>query len=111
MEMKETDQTMHTHDHSTMDHGKMDHSKMDHGKMVSHHHHSMMIEDFKKRFWISLAISIPVLALSAMIQNFLGFSLSFPGDKYILFALSSVIFFYGGFPFLQGLVSEVKAKN
>ena len=71
----------------------------------------MMIEDFKKRFWVSLIISIPVLALSAMIQMFFGFTLTFIGDKYVLFALSSFIFFYGGLPFLKGLVTEVKTKN
>src|SRR4030081_89885 len=106
MEMKETEHkhAVHTHDHSmmmdhSMDHSKMDHSKMDHSKMnhdkmdyakccdtnppmdmEAHNHHEMMIEDIKKRFWISLAISVPVLALSAMIQQFFGFSLSFPGD-------------------------------
>ncbi len=106
-------------DHSNMDHSKMDHSKMDHSKhdmnvpmgMAGHDHHKMMIEDFKKRFWVSLLLSVPVLALSAMIQQFFGFTIAFTGDKYVLFALSSIIFFYGGLPFLKGLVSEVKAKN
>lgn len=92
----------------------MDHSMHDMNApmgMEGHDHHRMMIEDFKKRFWVSVLISIPVLALSAMIQMFFGFTLSFAGDKYILFILSSIIFFYGGLPFLKGLVSEVKAKN
>ena len=110
------------HDHETMqemDHSKMDHAKMDRSMhdmnapmgMAGHDHHRMMIEDFKKRFWVSLLISIPVLALSAMIQMFFGFTFTFSGDTYVLFILSSVIFFYGGLPFLKGLVSEVKAKN
>jgi len=105
--------TAHTMDHSKMDHSKMDHSMHDMNGMGMEHrdHHAMMVEDFKKRFWISLIITIPVLLLSAMIQSFFGFSLSFAGDKYVLFILSSIIFIYGGLPFLQGLVSEVKAKN
>lgn len=73
-----------------------------------HDHHKMMIEDFKKRFWISLALSIPVLALSPMIQDFLGFELVFTGNLYVLFGLSSLVFFYGGWPFLKGLKDELK---
>jgi len=72
-----------------------------------------MIEDFKKRFYISTILTIPVLILSPLIQDFLTFlqPLSFQGDKYILFILSSVIFFYGGWPFLTGLISELKKKT
>ncbi|WP_306639768.1 copper-translocating P-type ATPase [Sanyastnella coralliicola] len=73
-----------------------------------HDHHKMMIEDFKKRFWVSLVISIPVLVLSPMIQDFMGFELVFNGNLYVLFALSSLAFFYGGWPFLKGLKDEVK---
>ncbi|MGI8893622.1 MAG: copper-translocating P-type ATPase [Bacteroidia bacterium] len=76
-----------------------------HDKHEGHH-----IEDFKKRFWISLIITIPVLALSHMIQQWLGFKISFAGDKYLLAALSSFIFFYGGYPFLKGLYDEVRNK-
>ena len=113
MEMN-NDKQMPGMDHSKMDHSKMDHSKHDMNApmgMAGHDHHAMMIEDFKKRFWISLVITVPILALSAMIQLFFGFTLSFSGDKYVLFGLSSFIFFYGGYPFLKGLISEVKAKN
>ena len=78
---------------------------------ADHHHHSMMIVDFKKRFWVSLILTVPVLLLSEMIQHWLGFELKFAGDKYILLALSSLIFFYGGWPFLKGIVEELKAKS
>lgn len=78
---------------------------------AGHDHHRMMIDDFKRRFWVSLGITIPVLVLSEMIQHFLGFHLTFLGDKYILFALSSVIFIYGGWPFLKGMIEEIKVKN
>ncbi len=76
-----------------------------------HDHHAMMIDDFKKRFWISLILTIPVLLLSEMIQHWLGFEIKFTGDKYVLLALSSFIFFYGGWPFLKGIVEELKAKS
>ncbi|CAN5162784.1 heavy metal translocating P-type ATPase [soil metagenome] len=99
-----------------MDHNNMDHSKMnhDHGSvpmgMPGHDHHKMMIADFRKRFWVSVILSIPVLVLSPMIQGFLGFEWSFKGSIYVLFALSSITFFYGGWPFLKGLKSELKKK-
>ena len=75
-----------------------------------HDHHAMMIEDFKKRFWVSLALTLPILPLSPMIQQWLGLDWQFAGDKYVLFGLSSIIFFYGGWPFLKGLADELKEK-
>nr|WP_228350273.1 copper-translocating P-type ATPase [Rhodocaloribacter litoris] len=73
----------------------------------------MMVEDFRKRFWISLLLTLPILALSPMIQGFLGIeeALRFPGDRYVLWALSSVVFFYGGWPFLNGLFSELRKRQ
>lgn len=76
-----------------------------------HGHHAHMIEDFKKRFWISLVLTVPILILSPMIQSFLGVSWGFTGDRFVLFGLSSVSFFYGGWPFLKGLYDELKDKN
>ena len=76
-----------------------------------HDHHAMMIDDFKKRFWISLILTVPILLLSEMIQHWLGFEIEFPGDKYVLLILSSFIFFYGGRPFLKGLTDELKSKS
>jgi len=69
-----------------------------------------MVDDFKKRFWISLIASIPILLLSPLIQEFIGLkdTFNFPGNLYLLFTLSSFVFFYGGFPFLKGLVDELK---
>ncbi len=77
----------------------------------SHHdHHAHMIEDFKKRFWISLVITLPIVVLAPMIQGLIGYELRFNGDRYVQFILSSVIFFYGGWPFLKGLADEIKKK-
>ncbi|WP_339607246.1 copper-translocating P-type ATPase [uncultured Roseivirga sp.] len=71
------------------------------------HDHGSMIEDFKRRFYICLLISIPVLVLSPMIQGFFGFEFTFIGASYVSATLSSFIFFYGGWPFLKGLKDEL----
>ena len=94
----------------------MDHSKMQHGSnpamgMSGHDHHAMMIADFKKRFYVVLALTIPVMLLSMQIQQWLHLDISFPGSSYLLFALASIVFVYGGWPFLTGWLSEMKAKN
>ena len=75
------------------------------------HNHNAMIADFKKRFYVVLVLTIPIMLLSEMIQHFMGVDWQFTGSKYILFTLSTIVFLYGGFPFLKGLVDEVKAKN
>jgi Cu2+-exporting ATPase len=94
-----------------MDHSKMHKGNDQHKGMSEHDHHAMMIADFKKRFYVVLALTIPIMLLSTMIQHFMGVNWQFTGSSYILFALSSVVFIYGGWPFLTGLVAEVKAKN
>jgi Cu2+-exporting ATPase len=72
-----------------------------------------MVADFRRRFWVSLVITVPVLILSPLIQGLLGIAdpLDFPGDTYVLWALSTAIFFYGGLPFLKGIFSELKSKS
>jgi Cu2+-exporting ATPase len=76
-------------------------------------HHAHNVGDFKRLFWASLVATIPILGLSPIIQRFLGLgsSLRFAGDSYVLFVFSSFVFFYGGFPFLKGIVSELKAAR
>jgi Cu2+-exporting ATPase len=76
----------------------------------SMHDHQSMIDDFKRRFWISSFITIPVLILSPMIQSFFGFSFDFAIAKYISFVLASIVFFYGGKPFHLGLKNELSNK-
>ena len=76
-----------------------------------HGSHSSGIADFKKRFYVVLVLTIPIMLLSEMIQHWFGIHFSFPGSKYVLFFLSSIVFFYGGWPFLKGLVGELRAKN
>ncbi|MBK1633240.1 copper-translocating P-type ATPase [Thiohalocapsa halophila] len=69
-----------------------------------------MIAHFRRRFWVSLALTVPILLLSPLIQAFLGVAdiLAFPGDDYVLLALATAVFLYGGWPFLTGLVSELR---
>lgn len=78
---------------------------------AGHDHHAMMIADFRKRFYIVLMLTIPIMLLSPMIQQFMGVNWQFPGSSYLLLGLSSVVFFYGGWPFLTGWIEEIKAKN
>ncbi|WP_287680382.1 copper-translocating P-type ATPase [Methanobacterium sp.] len=96
-------------------HHKMGHQTKsdDHDHDGDGHDHHHMIEDYKRRFWICLILTIPILILSPHIQHIFGVHdiLMFPGDVYLLFALSSVVYFYGGYPFFQGIYNELKAKN
>jgi len=73
-------------------------------------HHRMMIKDFRRRFYISLIVTIPILILSPTIQGWLGVSITFPGLGYVLLIMASFIFFYGGWPFLKGLIKEIRKK-
>ena len=76
---------------------------------VDHSGHEQM---FRTRFWWSLLLSIPVLLYSEPIQNWLGFSMpSFPGSTWIPFAFSLVIFGYGGLPFIQMAIPEVRNRQ
>ncbi|MDO5836009.1 MAG: copper-translocating P-type ATPase [Methanobacterium sp.] len=105
-----------SHSHHQMGHEiKSDgHDKLDdHGSGGDGHDHHHMIADYKRRFWICLILTIPILILSPHIQHIFGVHdiLMFPGDVYLLFALSSVVYFYGGYPFFQGIYKELKVKN
>lgn len=91
----------HSPKHPDPSHQHQDHSS--HDKHAGHH-----TEDFLKRFWVCLALTIPVLLLSRMIQQWFGFNISFAGDSYVLLALGSFIYIYGGMPFLKGMVSEIR---
>jgi len=107
-------QTQEIQHHQHNQHQERD-QKHDHGERHRNHshteHHRMMIRDFRRRFYISTIITIPILVLSPLIQEILGFTISIPGARYMLFALSSLVFFYGGWPFLKGLVNELGEKR
>ncbi len=86
----EPEQTAHAH---------MEHEQH---KAEGHDHHAMMEADFRRRFWVVLALTIPVLFLSPTIQEWFGFSFTFTGARYVLFTLATIITFYGTWPFYQG---------
>jgi len=96
-------------EHNDMHKHHKKHNGHEHGGHDKHAGHS--VEGFLKKFIISTIITIPVLVLSHMIQQWFGFELTFTGDKYVLGALATFIFFYGGFPFLKGLYDEVRANS
>lgn len=109
----------HEHMHGMNHEPPMDHAQMpeimheppmDHAQM---HDHGNMIGEYKKRLWISLGATIPIIILSPMLQMFFGFGekLRFTGDSYLLLAFSTFIYFYGGWPFLKGFISELKTKQ
>jgi Cu2+-exporting ATPase len=105
-------QPTNEHDHHAMSAGSdMKKGHDPHMGMAGHDHHAMMIADFKKRFYVVLLLTIPVMLLSMQIQQWLHLDISFTGSSYLLFALASVVFVYGGWPFLTGWLSELKAKN
>lgn len=97
-------------EHNKVNHNGMDHSTMNHTGDHSEHH-AMMIKDFKKRFWVSLILAIPISILSPMLQMLFGYEISFLGDDLLLLVLSTVLFFYGGKPFLTGAWGELKSRT
>jgi len=72
-----------------------------------------MVVDFRRRFWVSAALTVPVVILSPMIQGLVSLrqTLRFPGDGLIQWAIASVVFIYGGWPFLKGLLGELRKKK
>ncbi len=112
-------------DHAAMEHaaghGPMDHSQMAHGAdrqgMAGHEHaahadHSGHEAMFRRRFWVSLLLSIPVLLYSPMVQQLLGFHMpAFPGSQWIEPIFSVIVFLYGGVPFLQMAVPELRNRQ
>jgi Cu2+-exporting ATPase len=103
----------HTETKTTND----DHSMMNKDKEnvpmghAGHDHHAMMIADFRKRFYVVLALTIPIMLLSETIQHWLNIYIKFPGSNFLILLLSSVVFFYGGWPFLKGWWEEMKTRN
>jgi len=94
-----------------MEHTKNSQAGGHHGNHQSHHAH--MVADFRRRFWVSLILSMPILGLAPLIQGLLRLedALAFPGDSYVQFGFATVVFFYGGWPFLNGLLGELEKKE
>ena len=92
-------------------HSDMGHDYMGHGH--AGHDHAAMVTDFRRRFWVSIILTMPVLALSPLIRDLLGLSatLTFRGDSYVLLGFSALIYFYCGWPFLKGIYDEILARR
>ena len=74
----------------------------------STHHHAL--EDYRRRFIVSTILTVPILLLSEPVQALLGIVIRFPGSDYLLLALATIVYLYGGWPFLSGIVSELRAR-
>lgn len=98
-------QTAGKDDHSSFDQRHTHKEHLTHDKHAGHH-----TVDFLKRFWVCLVLTIPVLFLSPMIQHWLGYKVAFPADQYVLLLLGTIIYIYGGMPFLKGMISEMKDR-
>jgi len=72
--------------------------------------HTHALSDFRQRFIVSLVLTVPILILSPGFQAFFGVAYSFPGSTFILLALSTAVYGYGGYPFLKGIVQEMRAR-
>jgi Cu2+-exporting ATPase len=69
------------------------------------------IEEFKKKFFVSILLTVPILLLSEMIQMWFGFVLKVPFQKEALFFLSLIVYTYGGYPFLRGMLNEIRRRQ
>ena len=76
-------------------------------------HHEHMVQDFRRRFWISMVLTVPILLVSPMFKELVGLKdfLRFGGEQYVLLALSAAVFLYGGRPFYMGLADEMKKRQ
>ena len=98
------------HDMKNMD---MDHSTMDMSgsHMMMHGGHMMDMGDLRQKFWISLVLAIPVFILSPFMGLNLPFQVQFPGSDWIVLVLATILFFYGGKPFITGAKGELMSKQ
>src|SRR6266545_6997377 len=105
-----TDMQAHAH-HTQNDHAE--HQGPSPSRSQGHDHsHAHMVDDFRRRFWVALGLTVPVLATSEIFQHLLGLrgAFAFPGDRVVEFGFASAIYFYGGRPFLTGLLDELRKK-
>ncbi|MFD1469486.1 heavy metal translocating P-type ATPase [Hymenobacter caeli] len=83
---------------------------MDHGAMGGHDH-GAMLADFLRRFWLCVALSVPIIGLSMMFQQLVGYHLVLPYGTPVVLVLATVIYGYGGWPFFSGTVGELRSRQ
>lgn len=99
-------------DEKSMDDMDMNDMNMDDGHMMMMHGGMMMdMGDLRKKFWVSLILAIPVFILSPFMGLHLPFQFQFPGSDWIVLVISTILFFYGGKPFLTGAKAEFLDKK
>jgi Cu2+-exporting ATPase len=91
--------------HPHAGHGAAAHGHQGHDKHAGHDP-----EIFRRKFWLSLALTVPIVLTSEMVMDWFGYSLDFPGISWVGPILGTAVFFYGGWPFLAGAVSEVRDR-
>ncbi|MEV4713358.1 copper-translocating P-type ATPase [Micromonospora sp. NPDC049374] len=93
-----------------MSHGDTQHhpKQQGHGGHDKHAGHDPAA--FRRKFWLSLALTVPIVATSHMVMDWLGYELDFPGIGLVGPVLGTVVFGYGGWPFLQGAVREIRDR-
>ncbi|KIH71804.1 ATPase [Salinicoccus roseus] len=106
----EHDSRKHHHENGTSheEHESSHSHEQSNNGHTGHDHHGDMVTEFRNKFFIILIVTVPIMLLSPMIQEFMGVEWRFTGDLYILAALSTFVYFYGGWPFLKGAVDELK---
>ncbi|HEX8134938.1 MAG TPA: heavy metal translocating P-type ATPase, partial [Actinomycetes bacterium] len=83
-----------------------------HGGHDGHGGHGDHAAQFRDRFWLSLVLTVPVIAYSEMVQEWLRFTPpQFPGSDWVAPVLGTIVFLYGGRPFLQGGLAEARARQ
>lgn len=98
------------HDSSMhMDHGQQ--MSMGGGDMMMHGNHMMHMGNLKQKFWISVILSLPILFLAPAMGVHLPFQFSFPGSEWVVVIFATILFVYGGEPFLKGAYYELKSKK
>src|SRR5690606_7591449 len=92
--------------------GHIEHGHAGHGDHAGHGAHGDHAAQFRDRFWVSLALSLPVVFFSPMVQMWFGYTApTFPGSAWVAPVLGTVVFVYGGWPFLTGAVQEARARQ
>lgn len=89
------------------------HGAHSNGGHAGHDDHTTMVADFRRRFFVSLVLTVPIVALSEMVWMLFGLMppITFSGDRLVVFALSTVVWAWGGWPFLSGFVAEVRSRR